>query len=256
MKNKKKKNRVIDPLYSSGKFHEESSKNNNDAKFKSECFTKLLFRILDKYKLKINSYTDVGCGNGQVIKLVRDSYNLKYKKKLDKICGFDIHPFIKEIRDDEITFVQNDFLESKEYFDLVTLFDVIEHVVSPIDFLKSVSEKSCFIGLHIPLDNNFNIMFRNLFRKKIIHPGHLTCMDSAFALNLITLSGLRIIDYEYTFSFLAPSGYSSFYAKILFPIRYLFAKISPWLMSKTIGGVSIMVLAVTDKGLRDHKFII
>ena len=96
---------------------------------------------------------------------------------------------------------------------------------------------------------------RNGFRSKLKNPGHLIFMDSAFALNLLALAGLRVVDYEYTVGFLAPSGHSSTLSKVVLPLRYLLFKISPWLLSKTIGGASLMVIAMTPSGLRDMRLV-
>ena len=73
-------------------------------------------------------------------------------------------------------------------------------------------------------------------------------MNSVSALNLLALAGLRVVDYEYTFGFLAPSGYATTLSKIALPFRYLLAKSSPWLLSRTLGGVSLLVIALTRDG--------
>ena len=77
-------------------------------------------------------------------------------------------------------------------------------------------------------------------------------MDIVSALNLLDFSGLKVIDYEYTFGFFAPSGHSTILSKIVFPLRYLLSKISPWFLSRTFGGASLIVIAITPRGLQKY----
>jgi hypothetical protein len=74
-------------------------------------------------------------------------------------------------------------------------------------------------------------------------------MDIASALNLLALSGLRVVDYEYTLN--APTAHSTMLQKAVFPLRYILAKISPWLLSRTLGGTSLIVIAITPHGLQN-----
>jgi hypothetical protein len=135
---------------------------------------------------------------------------------------------------------------------LVTLFDVIEHVPAPIDFVKAVAQRSRLIGLHIPLDDSWNAAARDLFRSKVKDPGHLIFVDVAGALNVVALSGLRVLDYDYTFGFEAPSGRATRLARVAAPLRSTLARLNPWLMSKTLGGASLMVVALTPRGALDQ----
>ena len=122
-----------------------------------------------------------------------------------------------------------------------------------IEFLKSIGQRSNIVGLHIPLDYSLNNAIRNKFRSKLDRPEHLVFMEIASALNLLAFAGLRVVDYEYTFNFLHPSGHRSILSKKILPLRYLVAKISPWLLSITFGGASVMVLAVTPNGLKEYS---
>ncbi len=166
------------------------------------------------------------------------------------VKGYDVSPHIKSLQSDGIEFIRGDFCSSAEYVDLVTLFDVFEHIPDPVEFMKRVAQRCDLMGLHIPLDYSFNAAARNLFRSKLEDPGHLLFMDSAWALNILALSGLRVIDYEYTFAFLAPSRHSTLASKLIGPVRLLISKISPWLLAKTLGGASIVAVAATPRGLQ------
>lgn len=239
----------VDPLYSSGKYFEDPGRFAEDADFKVTQFLKLLSRWKGRAPVEVRSCIDVGCGSGDVAAKLAAGLR-EHGFSLDSVKGYDVSPHVSEIRRPGVRFVHADFSTSEEYADLVTLFDVVEHVPGPVEFLREVSARCALIGLHIPLDNNFNVALRNMFHAKLADPGHLLFLDTASALNLPALAGLRVIDYSYTFSFQAPSWRRSLAAKAAYPLRALAARISPWLLSKTLGGASLMVLALTPRGLR------
>jgi SAM-dependent methyltransferase len=239
---------IIDSAYSSGQYFEQYDRFNKDAQFKAKCFLKLFLRCRDQIDSSIRSYVDVGCGTGEIVGKVTDLLS-EAGVGLTEVKGYDVSSHVKKLKVEGVDFVHGDFCEASEFVDLVTLFDVFEHIPDPISFIKLVAERCKIIGFHIPLDNSLNCAVRNLFSKKLHCPGHLIYMDSVFALNLLSLAGLRVIDYDYTFGFLAPSGHKTMLSKIVFPFRFLMSKISPWLLSKTIGGASLMVIAKTPRGL-------
>jgi SAM-dependent methyltransferase len=243
---------IVDSAYSSGRYFEQYDRFNKDAQFKAKCFLRLFLRCRDQIDSPIRSYVDVGCGTGEIVGKVTDLLN-EAGVGLIKVKGYDVSPHVKNIKVKGIEFVHGDFCETSEIVDLVTLFDVFEHVPDPISFIKHVAGRCKIIGFHIPLDDSLNCAIRNLFSKKLHRPGHLIYLDSVFALNLLSLAGLRVIDYDYTFGFLAPSGHKTILSKIVFPFRFLMSKISPWLLSKTIGGASLMVIAKTPKEFASSK---
>lgn len=238
---------LVDPLYSSGDYFRDPGRHAEDAQFKARCFLEVFLPLAREYQWQIRSYVDVGCGSGAVIRCVA---HLLYDAgfNLGSIKGYDVAPHVDQLRIEGIEFVHGDFRQSDELVDLVTLFDVFEHVTDPIEFIKSIGSRSRILGFHIPLDNSLNHALRDKFRKLLRDPGHLLFMDSVYALNLLTLAGLKVIGYRYTFGFLAPSGHKSLLSKIVFPFRVLLGKISPWLLSKTVGGASLLVIALTPQG--------
>ena len=238
----------VDLQYAAGTYFEDPQRHSSDAMFKAECFLKLLRKSKEKIgAIRIRSYTDVGCGSGEVVRIVADSLR-KDGFQLETVKGYDVSPHVRELRSHSIDYVHGDYSESDDYADLITLFDVLEHVVDPIGFLKRIAMRSRIVGLHLPLDYSVSNALRNKFQELLEDPGHRLFLDATLALNLLTLSGLRIIAYDYTFNFRSPSGHRSIMSKIAYPLRLLLSKISPWLMSKTIGGASLMVVALTSAG--------
>jgi SAM-dependent methyltransferase len=212
---------------------------------------KLFLRFTEQDTLPIRSFVDVGCGSGDVIKLIADSLKINGFHDVT-FKGYDVSPHVLDIENEGVEYIQGDFIESAEFADVVTLFDVFEHVPNTMEFIKGVAARCNIVGLHIPLDYSLNVAMRDMFRSKLRNPGHLIFLDTASALNVLAFAGLRVIDYEYTFSSLAPSGHRSVISRMAFPLRYLLSKISPWLLSKTLGGESLMVIAVTPRVLQNQ----
>lgn len=235
------------PLYTSGRYFSDPRRHAEDAEFKSAGFLRIFPRFAARHGVRVNSYADVGCGSGDVVRLVADGLR-RQGHELQRVQGYDVSPHVEGLCDEGIEYVRANFGDTRELVDLVTLFDVIEHVPDPVEFIRAAARLSKIMVFHVPLDNSLNNAVRNKFRRKLLDPGHLIFLDAASALNLLARAGLRVMDYEYTFSFLAPSGHTSILSKIAFPLRYLLSRLSPWLLSRTAGGASLMVVAVTSNG--------
>lgn len=238
---------TICPEYSSGEYFSDHRRYADDAPFKAQGFLNLFLRFSTLNSLRINSLIDVGCGSGEVVAILKtrleeNGFDLKTVK------GYDVYPGVENLTREGIDYVRADFCRSDDFADLVTLFDVVEHVPDPIGFMARIAQRCNMVALHLPLDNSFNYAVRDRFRSRLRDPGHLLVMDSAYALNLLAMAGLKVVDYDYTHSFQSPSGCCSLLAKVAFPFRYAMARVSPWLLSKTLGGVSMMALALTPAG--------
>jgi len=241
---------IVDPVYFKGNYFADARRYSGDARFKADNFLKVFLRFVKHHTPVINSFVDVGCGSGDIVKMIADSLRVN---GFDSVTfkAYDVSPHVLNIKNEGVEYICGDFCESDEFVDVVTLFDVFEHVPDTIEFIKSISQRCKIIGFHIPLDYSLNFAMRNKFHSSLHNPGHIVFLDIASALNLLALSGLRVVDYEYTFGFFAPSGHSTMLSKIVFPLRCILAKISPWLLSKTFGGASLIVITITTHGLHE-----
>ena len=236
-----------DPNYTRGDYFADPLRHSKYAKSNSNNFLKIFLKFAKHNKLMIRSYIDVGCGSGDTVKIVAESLK-ENDLALVKVRGYDVSPHVKNIKNEGVEYIHGDFCESDEFVDLVTLFDVIEHVPDPINFIKLVSQRCKIMGLHIPLDYSLSLAMRNKFRSKLRKPGHLIFLDCVSALNLLTFAGLRVIDYKYTFRFFPRLGQRAPFSRILFPFRYVLAKINPYLYSKMFGRANLVVIAITPNG--------
>lgn len=242
----------IDPVYSSGVYFQESNRGADDADFKAAEFLKLFIPTQHRIGVKVTSYADVGCGAGaltaKIVSGLRDA-----GLDLETAAGYDVSPHVARLGHESVRFVNVDFYRSGEPVDLVTLFDVVEHIPAPVDFLSRVARQCKIVGLHIPLDNNWNAALRDLFWTKLSDPGHLIFLDAPGALNLLATAGLRVVGYSYTFGFQAPSGHKGLIAMAAYPFRAILARMCPWLLSMTLGGASLMVVALTSRGMASRQ---
>ncbi len=90
-------------------------------------FANLLSRLKQACLKKEHRILDMGCGNGIFIKYLKS-------KGYNNCFGFD--PYVKEFS----------HLDRTQSFEFIVANDVIEHVVSPSDFLKECSELLCEDG--------------------------------------------------------------------------------------------------------------
>lgn len=238
--------RFVHSMYTSGDFY-AMSEGWRDAQFKLREVSVLLDRYFAQKSAPVKRIADVGCGNGDTTR----GMSLLFSRVGSEVQvdGFDIHPRTKNLEgNDGVSFHEADFctLDLEEIYDLAILFDVIEHVCDPILFLKEVAVRTKIIALHIPLDDSIMGWLRNLPHASLNHPGHLVMLDAASALNLVTCSGLRIVDYRFTPVYEAPSGRSTRLQRFLYPIRKVLFSLSPYILQKTLGGTSLMVIAETQ----------
>jgi hypothetical protein len=191
----------------------------------------------------LQTCADVGCGNGGVLACLRKQLG-ESGVCLVRTVGYDIAPIPQAIREEypELELKQMDFLEDDQEYDLVTLNDVIEHVVCPQDFLKKVGERARYVALHIPLDDRVSVLLANQFNYRIGPVGHISLWSPASAINLLTSAGLLPLYCRFSPGFLAPSGRKRLVQKLALPLRFVLWNVNRGLTARTIGGVSLAVL--------------
>ena len=241
---------IVAPMYSTGEYYHRSG-GWKDAEYKIRVFRDLFARYARAQLPHIQTVADVGCGNGEITCHLQAT--LEEMGYSVEVTGYDVHPAVARLRPiGKVRFVEGDFCQlATGIVDLVTLFDVIEHIPDPITFLRSVAAKSRYVALHIPLDHSILNGVRDMARANLKHPGHLLILDMPSTLNFLCYCGLRVDDYAHSPVFRAPSGQETRLQKIVNPIREVLFRLSPYFLHKTLGGVSLMVLARTPRQLKD-----
>jgi 2-polyprenyl-3-methyl-5-hydroxy-6-metoxy-1,4-benzoquinol methylase len=109
----------------------------------------LILDILNEHNMHPSKVCEVGCGSGAVLSFLSHSLNDS------DFIGYDIsnslHKFWDKLSGERIKFVFGDFNKiNNEYYDLLLLLDVVEHIQDPFNFLTTIinsSKKFIFIFL-------------------------------------------------------------------------------------------------------------
>jgi hypothetical protein len=64
-------------MYVERRYCADARRHGEDAKFKATNFLKVFLRVVNKYGLEPNSFVDVGCGSGNIVKIVVDCLRVK-----------------------------------------------------------------------------------------------------------------------------------------------------------------------------------
>ncbi len=199
--------------------------------------------ILERNAVTFTSLCEVGCGAGEILKVLSDT--LGFDKQL---YGYEISPQAFELcrhkAKDGLTFRFGDLLaEEEQSFDVLLAIDVFEHVEDYLGFLKRLKPKSAYKLFHIPLDLSVQSVLRS--RPLLKHRrevGHLHYFTKETALETLRYAGYDIVDCVFTATAveLPNRGWKADLMKL--PRRALFALNQDW-AARLLGGYSLMVLA-------------
>ena len=193
----------LEKLYDNKSYHKKfySTIETNDYKDSVKYLNKFLN---DKVKL-----LDFGSGNGHFIKEINENhkcYGVEYSLKT-------IKQLKKKFK--KVTFLNNNQVNNKKYnnfFDVIHLGDVLEHIIAPDDLLLNLHKKIKKNGLLYiegPIERNFSLVnfiviaFGNIKRivrpnyKNNFKPYHLFFCDFQNQISMIKkINKFKIIDYK------------------------------------------------------------
>ncbi len=200
-----------------------------------------IFRILQQNQLNPSTVADVGCGAGEILSQL---YNKLPETTV--FTGFDIsedaHRLSSERAKNRLTYKCQEFGSAEEYYDLILLIDVFEHVEDYMGFLKKIKPKGKNFIFHIPLDLSVQTVMRNKltdFRNKF---GHLHYFSRTTAMETLKDCGYVIKDWFYTAGSLELPPLS-FKARLAVTPRKIVYYLNKNIASCIFGGFSLMVLA-------------
>jgi SAM-dependent methyltransferase len=202
---------------------------------------KQIKKILEQNNIHFNRIAEIGCGAGEILKQLQAIY----KSSTIQFVGYEISPDAFALalsrEGDQLTFFNEDLLSKEEYFDVLLMIDVFEHVEDYIGFIKSSNRKANYKVFHIPLEMSVISVLRNMPIEAKQSVGHLHFFMKDTILSILKDTGLEIIDFFYTPGALElpnkplRTRLLSIPRKILFSINADFAV-------RLFGGYSLIVL--------------
>jgi len=189
-----------DLVYISPRLNSDSINNIYETGFKSKHDSKPvpvdhssynnIYRSFDKYRKK-NNLLDVGCFRGDFLVGARENGWNVYGTEISNsaaVYGIDnnnIDIFIGTLPEAEF---------ESDYFDVVTLLDVVEHLANPSNYLKEIYRILKPGGLLFMDTPNYNSLLRNIYGKKwsIFFPWHLYYFSAKTLKKIVLHNGFKV----------------------------------------------------------------
>jgi hypothetical protein len=214
--------------------------NAGDSSFKANK----ILRLLGKHNVTLESVCEVGCGSGEI--LVQLSSKLPNVNFLGVDISQDAINIAKAKETSQIRFELRDVTNNQfdQFFDLILVIDVIEHIENYFKFLRDVRPLGRYTMFHIPLDMYMWSLFReNMLIQSKERVGHIHVFTEDFIKSVLKDCGYKIIDRLYTEPNFKPLKTKQ---KLVEFARKIIFKINKRFCSKTIGGMSILILAENE----------
>lgn len=198
--------------------------------------------MLQRQPIKFKSVAEIGCGVGAILADLSNTLQGDLQ-----FSGYDIAgPAIDRARQKEsgrLHFHNEDLLQKNEFFDLLLIMDVIEHVPDYLGFLKGCKTKAKYKIYHIPLDIHASSVIRGSVISARESVGHIQYFTAESALASLSGTGHKIID-----SFLTDGGlaltslHPSLKRSIANVPRRIISAFSKKWAARLMGGYSLLVL--------------
>ena len=150
----------------------------------------------EKYR-KTNKILDVGCGRG--------SFLLEARKRGWEIFGTEYSKSAVNLCEQSGITMKSGQLNPEEFmtkdFDVITSFEVIEHINNPNEELRNIYSLLRSGGLFYCTTPNFNSMLRYYLKTDyniIVYPEHLSYYDKKSLNKIAKRNGLRPIKFQST----------------------------------------------------------
>ncbi len=230
-------------LYDSGEYLSTTQTwHTEDSAWKAQQISELL----QKHALQPHRIGEVGCGAGMILWWLSQRDDLRETD----FVGYDISPQAIELaqsqQSERLQFVREDlFLDSNaEFFDLLLVIDVIEHVPDFMGFLQTCKKKATMQIYHIPLDVHVSSVLRNSFIKHRYTIGHLHYFVADSALAALRDTGHEIVDFVFTDVGIGLFRQHPTLRRAIANVpRWLVSKVSVSIAARLFGGYSLLVLA-------------
>ncbi len=231
---------MLDEIYTSGQY---LAKNPDWHVEESPWKAQQILRMLAQNHIVPSTICEVGCGAGEILKQLQEQL-----KGETRFWGYDISPQALELAksrtSERIQFKLADIRqENNEFFDLILVMDVIEHLEDYFSFLREIKPKSQYKILHIPLDLSAQtILRRNGLLKVREAYGHIHYFTKEIALQMMKDAGYEVLDYFYTARATEMPAHEITRKLLKLPRKLLFT-IHRDLAARILGGWSLIIFA-------------
>jgi SAM-dependent methyltransferase len=201
-----------------------------------------IVRMIKKNHLNPQTICEVGCGAGEVLKLLQEKMDAACH-----FCGYDISPQALEMckgrAGARLQFKLADVTQDEPaFFDLMLVLDVVEHVEDYFGFLNKIRPKSDLKIFHFPLDVSVQAVLRKQgLLKRRERYGHIQYFTKETALATLKDVGYELLDYFYTPRCIELG--TEVIQKIARLPRKLCFAMNRDLTVRVLGGYSLLVLA-------------
>jgi len=207
---------------------------------------KQILTMIKKHNLRPRSICEIGCGAGEIL-------NQLYGELPDYVSftGYEISPHAFELSKGKIKerlqFYLRDFLKETNYYDVLLVIDVVEHVEDYYNFLRVIRKRADYKIFHIPLDISVQKILVNTPMRRRESFGHIQYFMKETAVATLEDTGYEIVDLFYTSILLDTPAKSVIYLFGKWGLRIsnilLRTIFNEDLAVRLLGGHSLMVLA-------------
>lgn len=152
-----------------------------------------IMKLISDNNIHNPSLLDIGCGHGIMVKLA-ENFGISAK-------GIDLSEYwisaSRKILGANV-FVEDVFAIEQEKFDIITLYDVIEHLTDPMSFMihiKSLLKPNGFIIILTP--NSKDWFGRNIYKSRweqLLANEHLNLFSKHSMMKFATNCGMKVVD--------------------------------------------------------------
>ena len=183
---------IDDNFYQESNMHNEEFQSNSIKEWLEDTKIDDIRRIEQhKSKFKNKNILDFGCGAGGFLKRAKNIAN--------KVKGIELDKGVKKYWEGiiEIDYTLEETINTKDLFDIITLFHVFEHIKDPITLLKNISksiDKKGEIIIEVPSSEDALLTLYDCepFQKFSYWSNHLFLFNNSTLKALIEKSGLRV----------------------------------------------------------------
>jgi len=205
-----------------------------DAPFKAGWIKRMLARHPG---FTSRTVCEIGCGAGGILS--------ELQKALPNatFTGYEIspqaHAMSARYANSTCRFILGDAFADSEFYDLVLVMDVVEHIEDCFSFMRQAKHKGNLKLYHIPLDANAQKILRGSNEWDVC--GHIHIFTIETALRSVEHTGHRVIDWILTDGAIAKP--LSMLSRLANALRRPLAKLNPKFAARLLGGYSILILA-------------